>query len=398
MKIIDVLRLAIGNLKRNKLRTFLTVSGVVVGIGSIVFLVSLGFGLQRLATKKVASLDALTLLTVNPGNKEDTFLTESAVEKFKKLDNVDIVSPILSTPGQITKGEASSDTVIYGVDPKYLELEDAKPKWGKTLKDNSEKEVIISQAVIKTLELGEPEKAVGQELSFNIIQLDDQGNIKSTEGIKMFLKVSAVTGEEKVKYSYVPISILKEIDGKKYNSIKVRVKKRNDLKDVRKAIESMGYPTTSIKDTVDQIDRAFVIIKGILGGFGFVALFVAAIGIFNTMTISLLERTHEIGIMKAIGGRDKDIARVFTAESSLIGLMGGLFGVLAGWLVGRGINALANFMASSVGGETNDFFYMPLLTFALPVILFSFLVSTFSGIWPARRAARLDPLEALRYE
>lgn len=397
MRIIDILRMAIGNLKRNKLRTFLTISGVVIGIGSIVFLVSLGFGLQRLATKKVANLDALTLITVNPGNKEETSLTETTVEKFKKLDHVEIVSPILSTPGQVVRGGASSDTVIYGVDPKFFDLEDAKPKWGGKIKEG-EKKVVISKAVLENLELKDPEKAIGQELGFSVIQLDERGNIKSTEGVKILLKVAGVSAEEKIKYSYVPLSILKELDGKKFNSIKVRVKKRNDLSDVRKAIESMGYPTTSIKDTVDQIDRAFVIIKSILGGFGFVALFVAAIGIFNTMTISLLERTHEIGIMKAIGGRDKDIARIFTAESSLIGLAGGIFGVLAGWLLGRGINALANFMAASVGGEQNEFFYTPFLSFSLPVIIFSFLVSTISGIWPAKRAARLDPLEALRYE
>jgi putative ABC transport system permease protein len=182
-----------------------------------------------------------------------------------------------------------------------------------------------------------------------------------------------------------------------YSEIKVKVAERKQVNTIRKTIESMGYPTTSVKDTVDQIDQAFIIIKSVLGGFGMVALFVAAIGIFNTMTISLLERTHEIGVMKAIGGRNRDVARVFTCEAAIIGLLGGLFGVLAGWALGLALNGLVNFIATSVGGEANDYFLLP-IDFILIVIVFSFVVSTIAGIWPARRAAKLNPLEALRYE
>lgn len=397
MKYIDVLRMAVGNLRRNKLRTFLTVTGVVVGIGAIVFLVSLGFGLQELAVSKVANLEALTLITVNSGSSDETNLNEAAVKKFEVIDNISVVSPVLNTPAQIKLSENTSDTVVYGINPAFIGLEDVKPKWGENISENDEKGVILSQAVVKSMEIDDPNQIVGKELEFNLIQLDESGNIKNAEGTNITLKVKGVTSEEKTKYSYTNINILKELDGKKYNSVKVQVEKRNDLGDVRKAIESMGYPTTSIKDTVDQIDKAFVIIKSILGGFGFVALFVAAIGIFNTMTISLLERTHEIGIMKAIGARNKDVARIFTAEASLIGLMGGFSGVFAGWLAGAAINSLANYMATQVGGEQNHFFSTP-IWFGGGVITFAFLVSTISGIYPAKRASRLDPLEALRYE
>ncbi|PIZ01049.1 hypothetical protein COY62_00445 [bacterium (Candidatus Howlettbacteria) CG_4_10_14_0_8_um_filter_40_9] len=397
MKYIDVLRMSFGNLRRNKLRTFLTVTGVVVGIGAIVFLVSLGFGLQELAVSKVANLEALTLITVNSGSGADTALNETAVKKFEVINNVNLVSPILSTPAQIKNGEKSADTVVYGINPAFIGLEDVKPKWGENISEKDEKGVILSQAVVKGMEIDDPTQIIRKELNFNLIQLDDSGNIKNAEGTNVSLKVTGVTSEDKTKYSYANINILKGMDGKKYNSVKVQVKKRNDLADVRKAIESMGYPTTSIKDTVDQIDKAFVVIKSVLGGFGFVALFVAAIGIFNTMTISLLERTHEIGIMKAIGARNKDVSRIFTAEASIIGLMGGFSGVFAGWLGGAVINSLANYMATQVGGEQNHFFSTP-LWFGAGVVTFAFLVSTISGIYPAKRAARLDPLEALRYE
>jgi putative ABC transport system permease protein len=390
--------MAFGNLRRNRMRTFLTVSGVVVGIGAIVFLVSLGYGLQALMTSKVANLEAMTVITVRPGSKNDTIITEDTINKFKSFGNVTDVSPTLSYPAQIAEGTSSSETVIYGVMPKFFEMEDIKVDYGKKMSGDDANEVVISVASLKTLNLTDPNTVLGKDLKFRVIQLDEVGNIKKGhENDSITLKVVGMTAEEKIKYAYVPLNVIKKLDGAQYSSAKVKVAQRTQVNSVRKAIESMGFPTTSVKDTVDQIDQAFVIIRSVLGGFGMVALFVAAIGIFNTMTISLLERTHEIGIMKAIGGRNKDISRMFITEAALIGLLGGTFGVTTGWAVGKAINALVNFIAISVGGEANSIFSTP-IDFALIVVAFSFFVSTFAGVWPARRASKLNPLEALRYE
>jgi putative ABC transport system permease protein len=276
-------------------------------------------------------------------------------------------------------------------------MEDVKADYGVTkFSDDNAKEAIISIASLKNMNLTDPNKVLNTELNFEVVQVDESGNSKK-EGNILKLKVVGISKEENTKFCYVPISLINNLDAKVYNSTKIRVAKREDMAEVRKTVESMGYPTTSVKDTVDQINQIFTIIKGILGGFGLIALFVAAIGIFNTLTISLLERTHEIGIMKAIGGRDRDVARIFTIEASLIGLIGGFLGVGTGWLFGKGLNWIVNFIATSVGGEANSLFLTP-ISFAGMVIAFSFFVSTFAGVWPARRAAKLDPLEALRYE
>jgi ABC-type antimicrobial peptide transport system permease subunit len=101
--------------------------------------------------------------------------------------------------------------------------------------------------------------------------------------------------------------------------------------------------------------------------------------------------------MKAIGGRNKDVSRIFTMEAAMIGLLGGLFGVGSGWLLGRLINLMVNYLATSVGGQSNNFFETP-AWFSGAVIAFAFLVSAGAGVWPARRASKLNPLEALRYE
>jgi putative ABC transport system permease protein len=395
MKLIDIFRLSLGNLRRNMLRTVLTISGVVVGIGAIVFLVSLGFGLQNLAVSKVANLDALTLLTVSAGQKEGVVLNKEAVEKFGNIPGVIAVSPILSYPAQVIIPGASGDTIAYGVTPKFFNLEDIKADYGsKEFSDDNANEAIVSIASLKAINLTDPSTAIGKEIDFKIVKVAE-GDKKEENIVK--LKIVGITKEESTKYAYMPIGVINKFDGKVYNSVKLKTAKRDEMAEVRKTVESMGYPTTSVKDTVDQINQIFVIIQGILGGFGMIALMVAAIGIFNTLTIALLERTHEIGIMKAIGGRNRDVALVFTAEASMIGLFGGLIGLTTGWLLGAIINLFVNFVATSVGGAANSLFYTP-VWFGSFVVIFAFVVSTIAGIMPAMRAAKLDPLEALRYE
>lgn len=395
MTLLDILRLSFGNLRRNMLRTILTISGVVVGIGAIVFLVSLGFGLQELAVSKVANLDALTLLTVNPSTKEKTVLNKEAVEKFTKIEGVVGVSPMLSYPGQITSGPETGDSVVYGVTPKFFNLEDIKADFGNgSFSGDDAKEVIISIASLKALNLTDPSKALGKELDFKLVKISD--NNQKEESIIKY-KIIGITKEESTKYAYVPLETVSHLDGKVYNSVKIKTDKREAMAEIRRTVESMGFPTSSVKDTVDQINQIFTIIKAVLGGFGMVALLVAAIGIFNTLTISLLERTHEIGVMKAIGARNRDVALVFTAEASMIGLFGGAIGLSTGWAMGKGINLLVNFIATSVGGQASSLFYTP-WWFGLFVVSFAFIISTVAGIMPATRAAKLDPLEALRYE
>lgn len=395
MKFIDILRLSFGNLRRNMLRTVLTISGVVVGISTIVFLVSLGFGLQSLAISKVANLDALTLLTVNASQKEGVVLNSEAVDKFKSIPNVIAVSPLISYPAQITVPGASGDTIAYGVNPQYFNLEDINADYGsKGFSSDEAKEAIVSVGSLKAVNMTDPSTTLGKEVDFKIVKVS--GGDKKEEYI-VKLKIIGITKDETTKYAYMPINIINKFDGKIYNGVKLKSEGRDDMSEIRKTVESMGYPTTSVKDTVDQINQIFIVIQWVLGGFGMIALMVAAIGIFNTLTIALLERTHEIGIMKAIGGRNTDVAFVFTAEASMIGFFGGSIGLASGYILGFLINILINFVATSVGGTANPLFYTP-LWFASFVVLFAFIISTVAGIMPARRAAKLDPLEALRYE
>jgi putative ABC transport system permease protein len=382
MKLFDILRTAMGNLRRNRLRTILTVSGVVVGVGAIVFLVSLGFGLQKLALEKIVSLEALKVITITSGGKTETPLDEKAVEKFKKLDNVTDVSPITRQISKFTLAGIETEQVVYGIKPEYLEMENIKVSAGRALNKDAKDETLISKEILTNLSLKQ-EDVLDKEVSYS--------SPGSTETAK--LKVVGLFDEKGI---YVPSQVLK-VDGEGFASVKIRVNDKTNVQEAKKAVESMGYNTSVLKDQSAAINQVFYVVNIILGGFGMIAFFVAAIGIFNTMTISLLERTHEIGVMKAIGGNSRDIAMIFITESALIGFLGGIFGLTAGWLFGFILNLLANFMATESGGEAVTLFEIPLM-FSILTVFFSFFISSVAGIWPAKRAAKLNPLEALRYE
>ncbi len=382
MKIIDILRIAAGNLKRNRLRTTLTVSGVVVGVGAIVFLVSLGFGLQKLALDKIVRLDALKVITVTPGSKSDSLLTPDVAESFRKIGGVEAVSPIMRTLGTFHLGNNESDQVIYGVKPEYLGLENVKISAGNAF--SGKNEAIVSKDTLANFGITQ-DNILNKELPFSYES--SKGTVKSN------LKVVGVFDDKGI---YASFDLIKN-EGDPYSAIRVKVRDKTQVAQVKKTIESMGFNTAVIQDQSAAVNQVFAIINIVLGGFGMIAFFVAAIGIFNTMTISLLERTHEIGVMKAIGGNSKDIAMIFITESALIGFLGGVFGIFTGWFLGLTLNLLINFMATQSGGEAVGLFDIPVIFGALTVF-FSFFISTIAGIWPARRAAKLNPLEALRYE
>jgi putative ABC transport system permease protein len=187
-------------------------------------------------------------------------------------------------------------------------------------------------------------------------------------------------------------------EGGRYGSIYVRVGEMEDMESVRKfLVDDMGLSVFSISDQLAEIKRGFLIVDSVLAAIGTVALFVAALGIVNTMVMSILERTREIGIMKAIGASDDEIRTIFFAEAATIGAVGAIFGLILGWLVTRVANVVVNTRIMPPGEDPLNLFYFP-AWLILGAVGFSILVSLIAGIYPAGRAARVDPVKALRHD
>ena len=194
--------------------------------------------------------------------------------------------------------------------------------------------------------------------------------------------------------AFVPVGDMESLGVKYYSAVKVLASSELALAPLRTLIQSMGLVTRSVADTLSQIVRLFGIIRFLLGSFGAIALVVALFGMFNTLTVSLLERTREIGVMKSLGTTNSDVTRIFLTESVLISAIGGFGGVVLGMILGKIMDG-AFFAASRGGGES--LFLMP-ASFAFFIFFLAVLVGIVTGWYPAKRASKISALNALRYE
>lgn len=213
----------------------------------------------------------------------------------------------------------------------------------------------------------------------------------------MIIPVKTAEGIPKLGFS----SVWDLLDQKKkegtYGSIHVRITDMKKMDGVKKSLEELKVGVFSIADQLEEIKRGFLIMDSLLGAIGAIALIVAGLGIVNTMVMSILERTREIGIMKAIGGSEREIRMIFFVEASVIGFVGAIFGLILGWIVTKIATVVMNTQLIPEGVDPVDLFYFPLwLIFG--AIAFSLLVSLAAGLYPAMRAARIDPVKALRHD
>ncbi|OQB06347.1 MAG: Macrolide export ATP-binding/permease protein MacB [bacterium ADurb.Bin212] len=395
MKLSEIFRISLTNLKSNRMRTLLTVVGISIGIATIVFLVSLGYGLQELSIKKIASIEAINTLDVSPGKNSSQLVDDQFIEKLKKMQDIGKISPLLSMGTKFEFEGKQTDAVGNFIDDDYAKLEGINPVLGAFFA-NSPGDAVVSTALLKAINV-EENNALMKEANVNVIMVNSSTREKIS--VKKQYKIIGVIKDDSTSYAFFPkASVVKDISWPLvYNSVKVKVGDQSKIQDVKSQISSMGYSVTSIADTISQVDRIFNIIQLVLAFFGFVALMVASIGMFNTMTIALLERTRDIGIMKSIGVKDRDVSKIFLFESALIATSGGLLGVIGGWLTAKIINFVINILAQSVGGEAQNLFSMPIV-FALIIVLFSMAVGIGTGFYPSKRASKLNPLDALRYE
>jgi putative ABC transport system permease protein len=257
-------------------------------------------------------------------------------------------------------------------------------------------EVLISTAFVKALDLKKDE-IVGNKITLeyiitgSVLPIGLSGRVLTKP---LEYTIVGVFKEDSKPMLITPLSDLSSIGVSRYNTVKILANKPENLTVVRERIQLMGFTTSSIVDTLAQVERLFRIMRFVLGAFGVIALVVALFGMFNTLTISLMERTRELGVMKTLGTTDGDVFRLFMAESLIIGAVGGVLGIVIGVAGGQVIN-LINGIAQ--GGFSNSMFKTP-VSFILGVFFLALLVGTATGFYPSKRAIKINPLDALRYE
>lgn len=592
---ISLIEIAIRNMKGKKTRTAVTIGGMAIGIGSIVFLVSLGYGLQRLVISQVAKLEEMQQADVSlqPGGKIK--ISDRTISDFTQIPNVVSALPLISVVGHVNYQNSVSDMAVYGVTTEYLAQSAIRPVQGKifdsselslsdkgdqsdegvkespkrkgetveqiafsapglkwvrlretpdaeatflgyariepseqtgeivwggsyTAKDefgnagmdaenqpvgkwikgefslfeekscsetdsdcvggnylllrdeaeepvtrlgyfavtddwlilrdltskekaelaqaaalspafnitdsgdgwvevagegdptateninrvplatSAQREAVVSRAMLRVLSINENE-AIGKTFNTSFVVTGSllEDSQKKVESVAEDYTIVGVIPEDKSPIFYVPFLDLRGLGITYYSQVKVTAHNQEVLPDVRKQIESMGYVTQSVADTVSQINSFFASARIILGLLGMVALGVAALGMFNTLTVSLLERTREVGLMKAIGMKSLEVQELFLTESMVMAFFGGIFGLLVGLIGGKALGAGLSLLAIFKGAGAIDVSYIP-PAFIVAILIFSLVVGIVTGIYPARRATSISALNALRYE
>jgi putative ABC transport system permease protein len=468
MKMPDLAELAVRNLRESLLRNSLTTVGISVGVASLVAMLSLGIGLQQLASRRLMRSGLFDTVVVTsrrdgrgaareeggngPTSGESRVLDEAARVEMEKLPNVSEANPDIRFTTELRFDDKPYMKMISALPASDKSNDAFEGMQGRFFSSDTAAEAILQKSFAeellgKTPSRGAPEPNVaelakpllGKELTMTYAQRAstprpverraDQTN--SVDDEVMGASYSVVSREEKLKIvgvsdldpeslrgptrarMFVPLKFaenlhvmqpadLREIsragrDEPVYSSINVRVKNPSQVQLVEDAIKKMGFTTFSILDASKGLRQFFAVLYAFLGIFGSLALMVASIGIVNTLVMAILERRREIGIMKAIGASDGDVKKLFFAEAGAMGILGGVVGVALGWAIGQVINVGTNVYLKSQSLPPEHFWAVPWWLVG-GAIAFAFVVSLVSGLYPAGRAARLDPVQALRYE
>jgi ABC-type antimicrobial peptide transport system permease subunit len=327
----------------------------------------------------------------NTQKRVDGYLTEVNVSVTVKKE----LAPVLGVEDE--KPTTKSDGSLPLVEIKDDNKDDIKIK-EVSVKTIGKKEAVINRSVLQLLNLSE-EEAVGSVIDLSMVvvgELLDNSNDR-IESTAIKYTIVGVIPDEGTPIIYVPFIDVRSLGVNNFSQTKIIVDTKENLPIVRASIESGGYGTVSVADTVTQIDTLFANFRLLLSILGMVALSVAALGMFNTLTISLLERTREVGLMKAMGMKSDEVKSLFLTESMIMGLYGGILGLLLGYSIGKLLSLILSTLSVVKGVGYVEVSYIP-PTFMIIVILLSVFVGVATGYFPAKRATRISALNALRYE
>lgn len=456
MKISDLLRMAVKNLTSRKLRTFLTILGVIIGSISIIVMVSFGHGITASNKNLIESMGNVKEITVH--NKENTNANNSnddmAFSMFGGETNLNtthetelmgyphveaVVGTINLSGYQIVANNRYESWVqIMGIRPEHIKYLDLELEDGAGL-SNSMKNIVVfgngasqdfydsrgsqgrnadnldlSKAKLELKPMDQEFDEFGQPVntSNNSKKLKYGGTLADTQrwefNYNAFINIDyareLLIEQDKKNRENQDMNIGMGSNSKKrdpktrYDSLRVIVEDPSYVEDLKNTLEADGYTVTALTDVLQSFEEQTAIIKWIFGGIGAVSLLVAAIGISNTMVMSIQERTREIGVMKVIGASLQDIKKLFLVEASMIGFLGGVVGVTISYIISHFVNKLATQALSTQLGSVDDIIRISIIPpfLAILALVFSALIGLVSGYFPARRAMKLSALDAIR--
>ncbi len=459
----DLVRLAFKNFMRRKTRSILTILGVLIGTASIVVMLSIGLGMNENFKQQLKRMGSLNIIEVNPyffqedgkggGVSKVTPLDDQAVTKIEAIEGVEAVMPYMQSSLKLVSGKFTTYANIVGVNPKVLEAFDFKTASGRLLTEDDTASLLFgsetpynfynprassngggryfyfsrgmggdaAERPAPDVDVLNDKLVMTFDMSYGERRPAGGGGNTPTKPPTLY-KVKGVgileASQDDKSYSiYMNIEYLKKITKENeraqasqgarfssgqpegYQQVKVKVKDINNVQKVSAEIKNMGYGTYSLTDILESMQQQSATMQAVLGGIGAISLFVAALGITNTMIMSIYERTREIGVMKVLGCMLADIRNLFLFEAGMIGLVGGVLGLVFSFGASFLLNNFAGGILGGGGypGEKNIISVIP-VWLAVASLGFATLVGLISGFMPARRAMKLSALEAIKTE
>ncbi|HTV57581.1 MAG TPA: FtsX-like permease family protein [Verrucomicrobiae bacterium] len=451
MKARDLGELAFRNLREAVLRNSLTTLGVAVGVASLVAMLSLGAGLQQMASKRLSGTGLFDTVYVMsrmnlrgfgraamepmPPGQNPRILDQAARQEISRLPHVAEVYPQIRFPTEAGFDGNSFPTIVAGIPVSSRETGAFDGMQGSFFSSPTADEAILqiefakalsnhpASLIGKTIDLRyaerqpmpqTPKAGAGQadtadlngafsivprEKSLRIVGIVDTEPAAGFGGIGSGRLLIPQTVAESLRATQANDlrDLIRDSDSPTYSSLTVRADRPSDVAAIEATIKAMGFSTFSLLDATKNLSLFFAVFDLLLAIFGSLALAVATLGIVNTLVMAILERRREIGVLKALGASDRDVKQIFFAEAGVMGLAGGILGVGFGWLIGRVVTIGTNIYLRRQQLPPAHVFYIP-SWLVVGAIVFAVVVSLIAGLYPASRAARLNPVEALRYE
>lgn len=460
MTFSDITATAFGNLWRMKLRSFLTISGVVIGIAALVSMMSFGAGMQKNVSDQFKSLELFNILTIVPGgmsamesrnqqyhaengiaiettadSSKDTTafkpLNKDAIAEISKVPGVKVVYPEDTFPVRLRLGKEYANTTAEAIPSSMGDiLTRDELLCGKSFSSDTSHEVVVHKQLLSRLGISNPDSALGLKVAvitakvnmgsamgmlfgrkssslfseveheFTICGVHGGGKGFESNWRQLIIPFEAAQNIERLGFSSA-FDLLGQVTGKEekneYASLIVRMNSSDDFTAARDSIENLGYNTFSFADQFEEIRKFFLIFDLVLGVVGFIALVVASLGIVNTMVMSIIERYREIGILKSLGAGNGEIRLMFLVESGVIGFLGSVLGLFFGWIISRIASAAAIYFMVKEGAPEVDMFDLPIWLVILALV-FGTGVAVAAGLYPAAKAAKVDAVKSLRGE
>jgi putative ABC transport system permease protein len=375
-----------------------TVFGTAISVSIIVVMVGMGYALQGLVVHELNRGDVERQITVSSERVQSIHLDQEMVSKVRSISGVASLEQVANLSAKITYNGITTTVPMYAVTPAYGSAFGIRVDQGEFLKADSDNtdQVVLSSGSLKAIPNLLPEDAVGKQVDIEIRMpaelVSDEGQV--TQAVRV--TVAGVSNEPDTAISYVPFSLAERFGLRRSSEFMVTATFPEKVTEVRSSIEQLGLSTRNVQDTLQQVDTIFRALRVLIVIMGLITLFVAGLGTFNTISVNLVEQTREIGFLRLVGIRRRDVQALFMIQSVLLAVIGVAAGLLIGLLAGFGVNLMADAFIKTGILQGISLFQVPFLL-GFELLAVAVVVGLAVGITPARRAVRINPLRAVQY-